>query len=160
MSTINLHQLLKAVIDQGASDLHITAGSAPQLRINGSLIPLKTPPLTAVQSKQLCYSILNEKQKHRFEEELELDMSFGVKGLARFRANVYTQKGAVAGASLVYPTNTLLIGNQNQDDFGKINRIRFMSSVLPRRQREMRRRTHFKQEAATMTQGYGTRVTM
>jgi twitching motility protein PilT len=67
------------------------------------LIPLKTPPLSAVQSKQLCYSILNEKQKHKFEEELELDMSFGVKGLARFRANVYTQKGAVAGAFRLIP---------------------------------------------------------
>jgi twitching motility protein PilT len=103
MATINLHQLLKAVVDQGASDLHVTAGSAPQLRINGSLIPLKTPPMSAVQSKQLCYSILNEKQKHRFEEELEIDLSFGVKGLARFRANIYTQKGAIAGAFRLIP---------------------------------------------------------
>lgn len=103
MAKINLHQLLKAVVDQGASDLHVTAGSAPQLRINGGLIPLKTPPLSPVDCKQLCYSILNEKQKHRFEEDLEIDFSFGVKGLARFRANVYLQKGAVAGAFRLIP---------------------------------------------------------
>jgi twitching motility protein PilT len=102
-SSINLHQLLKAVIDQGASDLHITTGAPPMLRLDGRLVPLKTPPLGPVETKQLCYSILSDKQKSIFEENLELDLSFGVKGLARFRANVYLQKGAVAGAFRLIP---------------------------------------------------------
>jgi twitching motility protein PilT len=103
MGTINLHQLLKAMLDQGSTDLHITAGSAPQLRLDGKLVPLRTPPLGPVETKQLCYSILSDKQKHRFEEDMELDLSFGVKGLARFRANVFLQKGAVAGAFRLIP---------------------------------------------------------
>ncbi len=103
MATINLHQLLKAMLDQGATDLHITTGSPPQLRLDGKLVPLKTPALGPVETKQLCYSILSDKQKHAFEEALELDLSFGVKGLARFRANVYLQKGAVAGAFRLIP---------------------------------------------------------
>ena len=94
----NLHQLLKAMIDKEASDLHITAGSPPQLRIDGDLIPLKLPPLTPTDTKQQIYSVLNDAQKVRFEEELELDFSFGVKNLARFRANVFLQRGAVAAA--------------------------------------------------------------
>ena len=94
----NLHQLLKAMVEKGASDLHITTGSPPQLRIDGKLVPLKTTPLSPVETKQLCYSILTDAQKHRFEENLELDLSFGIKSLARFRANVFVQRGAVAAA--------------------------------------------------------------
>ena len=92
----NLHQLLKAMVEKGASDLHITTGSPPQLRIDGKLVPLKTGPLTPVETKQLCYSILTDAQKHKFEEESELDLSFGVKNLSRFRANIFVQRGAVA----------------------------------------------------------------
>jgi len=103
----NLHQLLKAMVEKGASDLHVTTGSPPQLRIDGSLVPLKTPPLTPVETKQLCYSILTDAQKHRFEEENELDLSFGVKGLSRFRANVFMQRGAVAGAFRTIPFKIL-----------------------------------------------------
>ncbi len=94
---INLHQLLRAVVDKGASDLHITTGAPPQLRIDGTLIPLRTPPLTPVLTKQLCYSVLTEEQKVRFEKENEIDLSFGVKGLARFRCNLFVQRGAVTG---------------------------------------------------------------
>jgi twitching motility protein PilT len=94
----NLHQLLKAMVEKGASDLHITTGSPPQLRVDGELVPLKTAPLTPVETKQLCYSILTDAQKHRFEEHSELDLSFGVRGLSRFRANIFMQRGAVAGA--------------------------------------------------------------
>ena len=86
------------MVEKGASDLHITTGSPPQLRIDGNLVPLKTPPLTPVETKQLCYSILADAQKHKFEEENELDLSFGVKGLSRFRANIFMQRGAVAAA--------------------------------------------------------------
>ena len=99
----NLHQLLKAMIEKGASDLHITTGAAPQLRVDGRLAPLKSPPLTAPETKQLCYSILTDSQKHRFEESNELDLSFGVKGLSRFRANIFMQRGAVAGAFRTIP---------------------------------------------------------
>jgi len=104
----NLHQLLKAMIEKGASDLHITTNSAPQLRIDGKLHPLKMPQLSPPETKQLCYSVLTDAQKHRFEEQSELDLSFGVKGLSRFRANIFVQRGAVAGAfrSIPYQIKT------------------------------------------------------
>ena len=103
----NLHQLLKAMVEKGSSDLHLTTGSPPQLRIDGRLVPLKTPPLTPVETKQLCYSILADAQKHKFEEENELDLSFGVKGLSRFRANLFMQRGAVAAAFRTIPFKIL-----------------------------------------------------
>jgi twitching motility protein PilT len=99
----NLHQLLKAMIEKGSSDLHITTSSPPQLRIDGKLTPLKMPPLSPPETKQLCYSILTDAQKHKFEEHNELDLSFGVRGLSRFRANIFTQRGAVAGAFRAIP---------------------------------------------------------
>ena len=68
----NLHQLLKAMVEKGASDLHITTGSPPQLRVDGELVPLKTAPLTPVETKQLCYSIMTEEQKIHFEKNKEL----------------------------------------------------------------------------------------
>ncbi len=103
----NLHQLLKAMVEKGASDLHVTTGSPPQLRIDGHLVPLKTAPMTPVETKQLCYSILTDAQKHKFEEESELDLSFGVKGLSRFRANIFMQRGAVGGAFRTIPFKIL-----------------------------------------------------
>ncbi len=103
----NLHQLLKAIVDRGASDLHITTGSPPQLRIDGELVPLKMNPLSPVDTKQLCYSILTDAQKHKFEEDNELDLSFGVKGLSRFRSNIFMQRGAVAGAFRTIPFKIL-----------------------------------------------------
>ncbi|MCA9557915.1 MAG: PilT/PilU family type 4a pilus ATPase [Myxococcales bacterium] len=100
----NLHQLLKLMVEKGASDLHITCGTAPQLRIDGGLIPLKSAPLSREETQQLCYSFLTEAQKHKFEQTNELDLSFGVKGLCRFRANIFMQRGAVAGTFRVIPT--------------------------------------------------------
>jgi twitching motility protein PilT len=91
------------MIEKGASDLHITTGSPPRLRVDGKLIPLDYPPLTPVETKSLCYSILTDAQKHKFEENNELDLSFGVKGLSRFRGNVFMQRGAVAGAFRTIP---------------------------------------------------------
>ena len=114
-----LPELLKTLVEMGGSDLHITTGSPPQLRIDGHLVPLKTPPLTPVETKQLCYSILTDAQKHQFEEENELDLSFGVKNLSRFRANIYMQRGAVSGAFRTIPFKILsfqdnrVIGNVN-----------------------------------------------
>ena len=99
----NMHQLLKAMIEKGASDLHITTGTAPQLRIDGKLHPLRMPPLSPSETKQLCYSVLTDAQKHRFEETSELDLSFSVQKLSRFRANVFVQRGNVAGAFRAIP---------------------------------------------------------
>ncbi|MFO7181494.1 MAG: type IV pilus twitching motility protein PilT [Pseudomonadota bacterium] len=104
---VSLHQLLRAMIEKGASDMHITSGSPPLLRIDGSIVPLKLPPLSPVETKQLCYSVLTEEQKVQFEKNKELDLSFGVKGLSRFRANVFMQRGAVSGAFRAIPFKVL-----------------------------------------------------
>ena len=100
---VTMHQLLKTLVDQGGTDLHITTNSPPQIRIDGKMVPLQIPPMTASETKGIIYSVLTDNQKHRFEENLELDFSFGVKGLARFRANVFFQRGAVAGAFRTIP---------------------------------------------------------
>ncbi len=93
------------MIDSGASDLHITTGTPPRLRVDGKLLGMDHPPLTPADTKALCYSILTDAQKHRFEENNELDLSFGIKGLSRFRANIFMQRGAVAGAFRTIPFN-------------------------------------------------------
>ncbi len=100
---VTLTQLLKTMVEQNGTDLHITTNSPPQVRLNGKLIPLKLPPFTPSNTKKMIYSILNDSQKQRFEEQLELDFSFGIKNLARFRANVFYQRGAVAGAFRLIP---------------------------------------------------------
>lgn len=102
-----MHQLLKAMIEKGASDLHITTGCPPQLRIDGKLHPLKMPPLSPQETKQLCYSVLTDAQKHRFEETNELDLSFSVQKLSRFRGNVFVQRGNVAGVFRAIPFKIL-----------------------------------------------------
>jgi twitching motility protein PilT len=99
----NMHQLLKAMIEKGASDLHITTGTSPQLRIDGKLHPLRMPPLSPPETKQLCYSVLTDAQKHQFEETNELDLSFSVQKLSRFRGNVFVQRGNVSGAFRAIP---------------------------------------------------------
>ncbi|MBA3395626.1 MAG: type IV pilus twitching motility protein PilT [Deltaproteobacteria bacterium] len=104
---MNLQALLKAMTDKGASDLHITAGSPPRLRIDGDLVKLQAENLTPVDTKQLCYSVMNDAQKLRYEEDLEIDFSFGIRGMARFRANVYLQQSCVAGAFRVVPYNII-----------------------------------------------------
>ncbi|HLL73460.1 MAG TPA: type IV pilus twitching motility protein PilT [Pyrinomonadaceae bacterium] len=93
---LSLSDLLKKLIELGGSDLHLTTNTPPQVRVDGALKPLdgfKT--LTSADTKQLAYSVLTDAQKHRFEESLELDFSFGVRGLSRFRANLFNQRGAV-----------------------------------------------------------------
>ena len=99
----NMHQLLKTMIEQGASDLHISTGSPPQIRVDGKMEPLPLPNMSAAETKQICYSVLTDAQKRKFEEESELDLSFGVKGLSRFRGNLFVQRGAVAGAFRTIP---------------------------------------------------------
>src|SRR5207249_2296021 len=85
------------------SDLHITTNSPPQVRVHGHLVPLDLPQMTPADTKQLAYSVMTDSQKHRFEEHLELDFSFGLKGLARFRANVFNQRGATSAVVRVIP---------------------------------------------------------
>jgi twitching motility protein PilT len=91
------------MLEMGGSDLHLTTNSPPQVRVHGHLHPLDMPPLTPTETKQLGYSVLTDAQKHRFEEHLELDFSFGLKGLARFRGNLFNQRGATAGVFRVIP---------------------------------------------------------
>lgn len=95
---IELQKLLEIAIEKKASDLHITTGAPPKFRIDGKLMSFDSTVLTAPDTKGLCYSVLTDAQRHKFEEEYELDFSFGIKGLSRFRGNVYMQRGAVAGA--------------------------------------------------------------
>src|SRR3989449_4421514 len=103
MAGITLSELLKKMIEMGGSDLHITTNSAPRVRVHGRLRPLDMPPLTAADTKSLAYSVLTDAQKHRFEENLELDFSFGLKNLARFRGNVFNQRGAVGAVFRTIP---------------------------------------------------------
>ena len=90
-----LPELLKATVDLEGSDLHITTNTPPQVRVHGKLQRLDLPPLTPAETKQLVYSVCTDAQKKRFEETMELDFSFGVRGVGRFRCNVFNQRGAV-----------------------------------------------------------------
>jgi twitching motility protein PilT len=101
---ISLSDLLKKLIEVGGSDLHLTTNTAPQVRVDGHLRPLDgIRPLTSADTKSLAYSVLTDAQKHRFEEQLELDFSFGVRGLSRFRANLFNQRGAVGAVFRAIP---------------------------------------------------------
>jgi len=94
----NLSHLLKAMLEHKSSDLHITSGSPPTFRVNGQVLKARLPSLTPSETKDLCYSVLTDYQKAMFEEQRQIDFSFGIRDLARFRGNVYFQRGAVAGA--------------------------------------------------------------
>ena len=98
-----LSDLLKKMLELSGSDLHISTNSPPQVRVHGHLQPLDMPPMTPSETKQLAYSVLTDAQKHRFEEHLELDFSFGLKGLARFRGNLFNQRGATGAVFRVIP---------------------------------------------------------
>jgi twitching motility protein PilT len=101
--SLSLSDLLKRMLEMNGSDLHITTNSPPQIRVHGHLVPLDLPQLTPAETKQLAYSVMTDSQKHRFEEHLELDFSFGLKGLARFRANTFNQRGATSAVFRVIP---------------------------------------------------------
>ncbi|HJU82903.1 MAG TPA: type IV pilus twitching motility protein PilT [Holophagaceae bacterium] len=100
---VPLQQLLKTMVEYGGTDLHITVNSAPQIRIDGRMVPLKLPLLDSSQTRWLCYGVMTDQQKHRLEEDLEVDFSFGLQGVARFRANVFNQQGATAGVFRTIP---------------------------------------------------------
>jgi twitching motility protein PilT len=98
-----LPELLKTLVDNSGSDLHLTTNTPPQIRVHGKLQTLDLPPLGPADTKSLAYSVLTDAQKKRFEETLELDFSFGIRGLARFRCNVFNQRGAAAAVYRVIP---------------------------------------------------------
>ena len=103
-SPITLPDLLRIMTEMGGSDLHLTTNSPPQVRVHGHLSALPGyRALTPSETKSLAYSVLTDAQKHRFEENLELDFSFGLKGMSRFRANLYNQKGAVGAVFRAIP---------------------------------------------------------
>jgi len=101
---LSLSDLLKRLVELGGSDLHLTTNTPPQVRVDGHLRPLEeVRTLTSSDTKALAYSVLTDAQKHRFEEALELDFSFGVRGLSRFRANLFNQRGAVGAVFRAIP---------------------------------------------------------
>ena len=98
-----LEQLLTSMLQNKASDLHVTAGSPPTFRVHGNLIRAKMPPLTPDETKAVCFSVLSESQKEEFQKNRQVDLSFTVNSVARFRANIFFQRGAVAGAFRYIP---------------------------------------------------------
>lgn len=96
--TVSLRELLELMAEKKASDLHLTVGSPPQLRIDGRLVKVEMDPLSGETTKKLAYSIMNERQRKNFEERSELDLSFGIENLSRFRCNMFMQRGNVAVA--------------------------------------------------------------
>jgi twitching motility protein PilT len=100
---VTLPDLLRALVENSGSDLHVTTDSPPQMRVHGHLQRMPHESLTPSQTKHLVYSVLTDAQKKRFEETNELDFSFGIKGLARFRCNVFNQRGAVAAVYRLIP---------------------------------------------------------
>jgi twitching motility protein PilT len=90
-----LPELLKTTVEMEGSDLHLSIGTPPQVRVHGHLKRLSFPELAPADTKALAYSVLTDAQKKRFEESMELDFSFGIRGIARFRCNMFNQKGAV-----------------------------------------------------------------
>jgi len=100
---IKIEELLQLMVERGASDLHLTVGVPPQIRIDEKLVPTEYEVLTPESCRELVYSMLSESRIKRFEQEKELDFSFGLEGLGRFRVNVFMQKGFVAAAIRLIP---------------------------------------------------------
>ena len=103
MPTMNLPDLLKSTLELGGSDLHLSMGSPPQVRVDGHLRRLDLPELTPDGIKALAYSVLTDVQKKKFEETWELDLAFGLRGVGRFRCNVFNQKGSVGAVFRLIP---------------------------------------------------------
>jgi twitching motility protein PilT len=101
---VKIQQLFKLMVESGGSDLHLTVASPPAIRVNGEIVRVKLPPINTADAKRLIYQILTEDQKNEFEKNLELDFSFGVKGLARFRANVFYSKGGIGAVFRLIPS--------------------------------------------------------
>jgi twitching motility protein PilT len=109
MTDFTLEKLLKSIKAYNASDLHLLVGVEPSLRIDGKITPLNLPKLTNEDIIELCYSVLTEKQKVALEENLELDFSFSIEGVSRFRANYYYERGNLAAAFRIIPERPLTL---------------------------------------------------
>jgi len=105
MPKISLPSLLKTMVEQNASDLHVTVGVPPQFRISGKMVKVKTDSMGPQDTKELCYQVLTDSQKAEFERNLELDFSFGIKDVSRFRGNLFLQRGSVAAVFRRIPIN-------------------------------------------------------
>jgi twitching motility protein PilT len=105
MTKISLPVLLKTMVDQDASDLHIAVGVPPEFRIQGKMIKVKADPLTPQDTKEICYSVLTDVQKVEFERSFEIDFSFGIKEISRFRGNLFYQRGSVGAVFRRIPLN-------------------------------------------------------
>lgn len=101
---ITMEELLTLMVRQGGSDLHITIGTPPRIRVDGELLPVEHPALTADETRRLATSVLTSDQIARVDRDLELDCSFGLEGAGRFRANVFYQQGAMAAVMRSIPT--------------------------------------------------------
>jgi twitching motility protein PilT len=101
---ISVEELLQTMVSRGASDIHIAAGSPPRIRVDGKLVPLALDPLNKEETKKMVYGLLTEEQIARFEKDLELDFSFGIEGLGRFRTNVFQQRGSLGMAVRLVPS--------------------------------------------------------
>ena len=110
-ANLNMRNLLRTTINQGASDLHLVVGSPPSLRLHGAIVRLKSEPLNAEQTRQLCYSVLTDAQKGEFEQNRDLDFSFAVAEKARFRGNIFSQQGCVSGVFRCLPIDIPYIGD-------------------------------------------------
>ena len=104
MSRVTIDELLRLTVERDGSDLHLKAGSEPLIRVYGELLPVQeVPPLSAAEVQELAYSIISDAQRKRFEEEWELDAAYVIEGFARFRCNLYIQRGKVGIVFRVIP---------------------------------------------------------
>ncbi len=101
---LQIQKLFKAMVDAGASDLHLSVGTPPGMRINGEIIRVKLPVLTSTDTKRLIYQVLTEEQRNDFEKNMELDFAFGIKGFSRYRANVFYAKDGISAVFRQIPT--------------------------------------------------------
>ncbi|MCK5884549.1 MAG: type IV pilus twitching motility protein PilT [Bacteriovoracaceae bacterium] len=101
---MKIQKLFKLMVDNNSSDLHISASSPPGMRVNGEIVRVQMPPLSGEGTRRLIYQILTEEQKSELEKNLELDLSFGIKGLARFRCNAFYSRGSVAAVFRLIPS--------------------------------------------------------
>ena len=124
MSKIGLPALLKTMVDQNASDLHISVGVPPEFRMAGKIVKVKMDPLSGTDAKDLCYSILTDSQKAEFEKNLDLDFSFGIKDVSRFRGNLFYQRGNVGAVFRRIPIEI--------PDFDKLRLPQVLKKVIRR----------------------------
>lgn len=109
MSQVRIHEMLTFAVQHKASDIHLGAGEIPSVRIDGDVRRLDLEPLSPDDARRMAYSIMNEKQKSRFESEYEVDFSIGLQGLARFRVNVFTQSRGVGMVLRQIPSRVLTL---------------------------------------------------